>query len=327
MRGLFSATHSKLSQREIHRRSALRKGVYLAIIGYLLSGCQSSVLQSLKTPGNHPQANHEQIPQKSLIQKAFADAGIILQPPNLVQRPQLYKCKTQYVSMTFTSEEAGLALDLASVADAIYQTMKTWFGFGLPTRAEVSLRSLSVRGLAGDSEILMLRGHCDMNLPLPVKVPLYAVSDENRFIFAHKLGHQFVNKRIRGVETVPVWFYEGILGYLATAERAKPSFAEQVMWNLGLTKELQRLDDLPAPSSRRSQSYRSGLSFILFLHHEYGEQTLRSLVRQVINAPRVPLEISISSVYGKTQSNLEGEWNTNVQKIIQPTSESVSPSN
>ncbi len=290
----------------------------------------------------------EQEDQRIAIQQAFADAGFVLQLPVSGESESRYRCGTQHFDITFPEADAGIALHLASQADSIYEMVEAWFGFGLPYD-RLTVRIFGLNGGVKVTEDVTWR-YCSLNLrsgarlidvisvniPPLVSVPLALVAEKralklsgsveyylktNRFVFAYKVARVFLNRRINPItnQSVPWWLHTGITAYLATEERDDRLFADQFLMEVGLSKTqlpLNQLPDMEDESTRRS--HRRALSFILFLHHRYGEEDLRTIIRQVIKAPQNPIaEEVISSIYGKTLLDLEGEWKAAVRDSME----------
>lgn len=302
-----------------------------------LFGCQSQLMEYLREPP-------EQEDQRIAIQQAFANAGFVLRLPVFGESESRYRCRTQHFDITFPEADAGIALHLASQADSIYEMVEAWFGFGLP----YDRLTVRVFGLSGGMKVtedmtwrygsLNLRSGArlidviSVNIPPLVSVPLALVAEKpalelsmsvdyylktNRFVFAYKVARVFLNRRVNPItnQFIPWWLHTGIAAYLATEERDDRLFADQLLMEVGLSKTQLPLNQLPDPEAESTwRSHRRALSFLLFLHHRYGEENLRTMVQQVINAPENPIaEEVISSIYGKTLLDLEAEWKAAVR--------------
>jgi len=140
----------------------------------------------------------------------------------------------------------------------------------------------------------------------------------NRFVFAYKVACMFLNKEIQPItnHSVPWWFRVGIAVYLTTEERDDPMFAEQLLMEMVIERRQLSLNQLPELKENTRPSYRTALSFLLFLHHRYGEETIREMFQQVIHAQETTFEGVVFSLYGKTLSNLEAEWKEAVKRVF-----------
>jgi len=140
----------------------------------------------------------------------------------------------------------------------------------------------------------------------------------NRFVFAYKVACTFCNRKIHPItdHSVPWWFRAGIAGYLATEERNNPLFAEQLLVEVGVDRRQLSLNQLPESTENTWPSYRIALSFLLFLHHRYGEETIREMFQQVIYAQETTFEGVVFSLCGKTTQNLEAEWREAVKEAV-----------
>lgn len=311
---------------------------FILVLLVLLFGCQSPLWESLKQ-------STEQESQRVAIQQAFDDAGLTLQSPTPRESSPRYWCKTRYFEIIFPAEDAGLARNLASQADSIYKMMRTWFGFGLP------YDSVSVGTYKWDSgervdknmtwgyRTITLRGGprpkgvVEIHIPLLVSIPLELVTQHttleqrrvidyhlrtNRFVFAYKVACMFVNREINPItdHSVPWWFRAGIAVYLATEERDDPLFAEQLLMEMVIDRRQLSLNQLPELKENTRPSYRTALSFLLFLHHRYDEETIREMFQQVIHAQETTFEEIVFSLYGKTLSHLEAEWKEAVKRVF-----------
>jgi hypothetical protein len=282
--------------------------------------------------------------QKRAIQQAFADAGFVLLLPALGESEPRYRCRTRRFEITFLEEHAGIALHLASQADNIYEMVGAWFGLSLPYD-RVTVPVIRLDGGVKVTEDMTWRygflglrrgprpvGVMGVKIPPLVSVPLALVTQEpalelrgsvdfylktNRFVFAYKVARMFLNRRVNPItnQSVPWWLHTGIAAYIATEERDDRLFADQLLMEVGLSKTQLLLNQLPDSGAESTwPSHRRALSFILFLHHRYGEEDLRTMVRQVIKAPQNPIaEEVILSIYGKTLFDLEAEWQAAVR--------------
>jgi hypothetical protein len=308
---------------------------FILVLLVPLFGCQSPLWESLKQ-------STEQDSQRAAIQQSFDDAGLNLQSPVPGASNPRYRCKTRYFEITFPAEDAGLALHLASQADSIYKMMQAWFGYGLP------YDSVLVRTYERDREV---RFHDNMTvgyrgirlradtrpkgvvephtgLPPLVSITLPLVTQgttleqkrvidyrlrTNRFVFAYKVARMFFSREIHPMtdRSVPWWFRVGIAAYLATEERDDPLFAEQLLAEVGIDGRYLSLNEENTWTNCRTE-----LSFLLFLHHRYGEETIREMFQQVIHAQETTFKGVVFSLYGKTTQNLEAEWREAVKKAM-----------
>jgi len=287
----------------------------------------------------------EQESQRVAIHQAFDDAGLTLRSPTPRESDLRYRCKTRYFEIIFPAEDAGLALHLAFQADSIYKMMQAWFGFGLP------YDSVLVRTYKRDGEVrfhenmtggyrgIKLRegtrpkGIVESRLPPLVSIPLPLVTQHttleqrrvvdyrlrtNQFVFTYKVACMFLNREIQPItdHSVPWWFRVGIAVYLATEERDDLLFAEQIFMEMVIDRRQLSLNQLPELKENTRPSYRIALSFLLFLHHRYGEETIREMFQQVIHAQETTFEEVVFSLYGKTLSNLEAEWKEAVKRVF-----------
>jgi hypothetical protein len=318
---------------------ALRTFILFLLV--LLFGCQSPLWESFKQ-------STEQDSQRIAIQQAFDDAGLTLHPPTPGENHSRYRCKTRYFEIIFPPKDAGLALHLASQADFIYKMMKAWFGYGLPYDS-IFVRTSKLDGglrvgenMTWEYRMINLRGGPrpkgimdipQIHIPPLVSMPLELVTQHttleenwvinhhlrtNRFVFAYKVACTFCNRKIHPItdHSVPWWFRAGIAGYLATEERDDPLFAEQLLVEVGIDGRQLSLNQLPESTENTWPSYRTALSFLLFLHHRYGEETIREMFQQVTYAQETTFEGVIFSLYGKTTQNLEVEWREAVKEAI-----------
>ena len=76
------------------------------------------------------------------------------------------------------------------------------------------------------------------------------------------------------------------------------------------------LNQLPELKENTRPSFRTALSFLLFLHHRYGEETIREMFQQVIYAQETTFEGVVFSLCGKTTQNLEAEWREAVKEAV-----------
>jgi hypothetical protein len=252
----------------------------------------------LKQPTQQRQA---QLEEESRIQKAFADSGLLVQTPNWKEKSPRYQCQTQHFEIRFAATNAELALDLASQADSIYERLKAWFQYGLPYRVTVRIEP------TGSVHSKLMQETSGRATGVRTFY-LNSAANPDRHTFAHELAHLFFFQ-MKGDKSVPWWLNEGIADYLATENRDDPALASQLMGQVGLQEELLQLGNLPASGLPLWQSYHAASSFFLFLHHRYGEEAVRALIRNFIRIlPFITAEGVILPSHGKTLIDLEAEW-------------------
>lgn len=277
--------------------------IYLALICCYVCGCQSPLWETLKQPIT--QQRQAQLEEESRIQKSFSAAGFIVHLPSSANKRPRYICETKYFEIWFAAVDAEHALNLASEADSIYERVKEWFQFGLPYKVKVKLEP------TGSLHSEMMQKQNSSGRATGANVfHLNSAANPSQHTFAHELGHLFFF-RMLSVKAVPWWLNEGIPDYVATENRSDIEYAKQFIWQVGYQEELLHLNKLPISNLPRWQSYRAALSFLLFLHHKYGEEKLRAMIKGYVRSPiSVTIEDAIFLVHGKTLAELESEWRT-----------------